>query len=124
MTELERNLDEVTNLAIETGEKIVTIQCPCCSKTFYALESEAAYSQANPADTSTLKYIRLGRKCPHCGFAGGYSSGDKSKAELDDEQMKIEMEAEQKAFEAAEKRQTPWSKICSQSLSFEDPKDD
>ena len=124
MIELERNLNEVTDKALETGENIVTVECPCCGKTFYVLESEAAYSQANPADQSPLKCIRLGRRCPHCGFAGGYTTSSKSKAELDAEKMLIEMEAEQKAIELAEKRQASWSKICSQSLNFEDPKDD
>ena len=126
MTELERNLNEVTDLAIKTGEQIVTVDCPCCGKTFYALRSEAIYSQLNPADNSVLKYRSLGRKCPHCGFAGGYdpAGGQKTKAEQDIEQMLIEMEAEQMAQEAADKRAMPWSKICNQELDFKEPKKD
>lgn len=108
---LDRNLDEVTNKALETGEQIVTIECPCCHKIFYVTESEAAYQYDNPADQSTLKIKHLGRKCPHCGFAGGYDSGNKSKFEQDVEQMKIELEAEKLAEEAAEKRQASWADI-------------
>ena len=122
MTELERNLNEVTDLAIKTGEQIVTVECPCCGKAFYALRCEAAYSQLDPADNSVLKYRSLGRKCPHCGFVGGYdqTGGQKTKAEQDVEQMRIEMEAEQMAQEAADKRATPWSKICGQGVKFDD----
>lgn len=116
MNELDKNLEEVTNKAIETGEKIVTLECPCCNKTFYALESEAAYEQTNPADTSSMHHIKLGRKCPFCGFAGGYATNSAKDREV--EQMRIEMEAEQKAFELAEKRKTPWSQVCSQGPDF------
>ena len=126
MTELEKNLDEVTNLALKTGEKVVTIDCPCCKKTFYALESEAVFTAAHPSDnpSASLSLEKLGRKCPFCGFSGGFTNGGKTKAELEVEKMKIEMEAEQMAYEAMEKRQTPWSQVCNQSLQFEDPKDD
>ena len=49
MSELIRNLEEVTDKAIKAGEKVITMQCPCCGKTFYAVESEAAYQYDNPA---------------------------------------------------------------------------
>ena len=111
MSELDRNLDDVTNKALETGEKVITIQCPCCGKIFYATESEAAYQYDNPADQSTLKLKHLGRKCPHCGYASGFDAGRQSKAELDREQMQVEMEAEKMAQEAAEKRQAAWAEI-------------
>lgn len=120
MTELERNLEEVTDLAIKTGDKIVTIECPCCSKIFYATASEAAYQYDNPADQASLKLKHLGRKCPHCGFAGGFDTGRSSKREQDIEQIKVEMEAEQLAQEAAEKRQASWAQICNQGVKFDD----
>lgn len=114
--ELDRNLEEVTDLALVTGEKVVTIDCPCCGKTFYALESEACYSQPNPADTSSMVQRKLGRKCPYCGFAGGYISNSTKEQEV--EKMRVEMEAEQMAQELADKRKTPWSQICNQGPDF------
>lgn len=109
--ELDKNQAEVIEKATETDEKIVAVECPCCHKTFYAAESEAAYQCDNPADQSALKLKRLGRKCPHCGYAGGFDLGLKSKYEQDVEQMRVEMEAEKLAEEAADKRQAPWSEI-------------
>ena len=111
MSELIRNLEEATDKAIKTGEKVITIQCPCCGKIFYAVESEAAYQYDNPASKDTLKLKYLGRKCPHCGYAGGFDLGLKSKYEQDVEQMRVEMEAEKLAEEAADKRQASWSEI-------------
>ena len=87
MSELIRNLEEATDKAIKTGEKVITIQCPCCGKIFYAVESEAAYQYDNLASQDTLKLKHLGRKCPHCGYAGGFDLGLKSKYEQDVEQM-------------------------------------
>ena len=118
MTELERNLNEVTELALKTGEKIITMQCPCCGKTFYALESEANYVKPNPADQSSMVAIQLGRKCPFCGFAGGYVNNNIKEQEV--KKMRVEMEAEQMAQDAADKRATPWSKVCSQGVKFND----
>ena len=54
MSELIRNLEEATDKAIKTGEKVITMQCPCCCKIFYAVESEAAYQYDNPASQDTL----------------------------------------------------------------------
>ena len=83
MTELDRNLEEVTELALKNGEKVVTVECPCCNKIFYATESEAAYQVINRneqtdfgADLKKLSGKQLGRKCPFCGFSGGLSSSD------------------------------------------------
>ena len=111
MLELIKNLEETTDKAIKTGEKVITMQCPCCGKIFYVVESEAAYQYDNPADQSALKLKHLGRKCPHCGYAGGFDLGLKSKYEQDVEQMRVEMEAEKLAEEAADKCQASWSEI-------------
>ena len=111
MSELTRNLEEAADKAIKTGEKVIIVQCPCCGKTFYAVESEAAYQYNNPASQDTLKLKHLGRKCPHCGYAGGFALGLKSKYEQDVEQMLVEMEAEKLAEEAVDKRQVSWSEI-------------
>ena len=111
MLELTKNLEEATDKAIKTGEKIITMQCPCCSNIFYAIESEAAYQYDNPASQDTLKLKHLGRKCPYCGYAGGFDLGLKSKYEQDVEQMRVEMEAEKLAEDAADKRQASWSEI-------------
>ena len=111
MTELDKNFNDVLDKALETGEKVITIECPCCHKIFYITENEAAYQYDNPADQSVLKLKRLGRKCPFCGYAGGFDLGLKSKYEQDVEQMRVEMEAEKLAEEAADKRQASWSEI-------------
>ena len=111
MSDLTRNLEEVTDKAIKTGEKVITMQCPCCDKIFYTVESEAAYQYNNPASQDTLKLKHLGRKCPHCGYAGGFDFGLKSKYEQDVEQMRVEMKAEKLAEDAAEKHQASWSEI-------------
>ena len=111
MSELVRNLEEATDKAIKTGEKVITVQCPCCGKTFYAVEGEAAYQYDNPASQDTLKLKHLGRKCPYCGYAGGFDLGLKSKYEQDIEQMQVEMEAEKLAEEAVDKCQVSWSEI-------------
>ena len=109
--ELDKNQAEVIEKAMETGEKIITIQCPYCCKIFYAIESEAAYQYDNPASQDILKLKHLGRKCPHCGYVGGFDLGLKSKYEQDVEQMQVEMEAEKLAEEATDKRQVSWFEI-------------
>ena len=73
--ELRENLDDVVDIAAKSGEKVVAVECPCCGKFFYATESEAAYSQALDEDpqkaaNSGLYVMRLGRKCPFCGYSG------------------------------------------------------
>ena len=111
MSELTRNLEEATDKAIKTGEKVITMQCPCCGKIFYIVESEAAYQYDNHASQDILKLKHLGRKCPHCGYAGGFDLGLKSKYEQDAEQIRVEMEAEKLAEDAANNRQSSWSEI-------------
>ena len=110
------NFEEVVNKAMETGEQVVTIECPCCHKSFYATESEAAYQ--SPARDETdyqvddgLKLKQLGRKCPYCGFTGALGANDLT-VSTRDQFMKDAIKAEQDAFEHQEKNQTPWSKIC------------
>ena len=117
MSELIRNLEEATDKAIKTGEKVITMQCPCCGNIFYAVESEAAYQYDNPASQDTLKLKHLGRKCPYGGYAGGFDFGLKSKYEQDVEQMQVEMEAEKLAEEAADKRQASWSEINNKEVN-------
>ena len=111
MSELIRNLEEATDKAIKTDKKAITMQCPCCGKIFYAVESEAAYQYDNPASQDILKLKHLDRKCLHCGYAGGFDLGLKSKYEQDVEQMRVEMEAEKLAEDAADKCQASWSEI-------------
>ena len=111
MAEIDKNFDEVVDKALKTGEKVITMECPCCHKLFYITESEAAYQYDDPAGQSVLKLKHLGRKCPFCGFAGGYDVGIKSKREQDIEQMQVEMEAEKMAEEVPEKRQASWAEI-------------
>ena len=111
MSELTRNLEEAADKAIKTGEKIITMQCPCCGNIFYAVESEATYQYDNPASQDTLKLKHLGRKCPYCGYTGSFDLGLKSKYEQDVEQMQVEIEAEKLAEEAADKCQASWSEI-------------
>ena len=111
MSELIKNLEETTDKAIKTGEKVITMQCPCCGKIFYVVESEATYQYDNPASQDTLKLKHLGRKCPYCGYAGSFDLGLKSKYEQDVEQMRVEMKAEKLAEDTADKRQASWSEI-------------
>ena len=115
MTELDRNLEEVSNKALETGEKIVTLECPCCGKTYYATESEVVYTPPDYVDQS-LK--QLGRKCPFCGFSGGISLSGSEKLDAERDRMQVEMEAEQMAQEAADKRQIPWSEVNKMGLEW------
>lgn len=81
MNELDKNLAEVIEKATETGEKIVTIECPCCGKIFYATVSEAVFTTLNrneetdySIDLKKFSGKILGRKCPHCGFSTDLTS--------------------------------------------------
>jgi len=112
---LEKNLAEVMDKAMETGEKIITIECPCCHKTYYALESEAIYSNKDPINNT---YKQLGRKCPHCGLSSIVSGGNRREQEL--ERMEVELQAEKKAQEMLDKNQSSWSDICKMGLNFND----
>ena len=108
----EKQLAEVMDKAMETGEKIVTIECPCCHKVYYCLESEACYNPLNPESDMPTK--RLGRKCPYCGVASMITSGNKREQDL--EQMRVEMEAEQKAQKMLDNNKTSWADICNPKL--------
>lgn len=116
MTELDKNLEEVTEKALKTGEKVVSIECPCCHKVFYATEKEAAYNALNRNEETDfgmeLKQLsgkKLGRKCPFCGFAGDLGASDFLR--LGRDFVKDEIAAEEKAEEIREKNRTPWSEI-------------
>lgn len=111
MVDIDKNLDDVIDKAAKTGEKIVTMECPCCHRVFYATENEAAYQYKDLASEATLKVRTIGRKCPYCGFAGEFNPGRHSKAELDREQMFVEMEAEQKAQQMLDENQSSWAEI-------------
>lgn len=99
------NLEEVTNKALETGEKIVSLECPCCHRTYYALEREAMYERVNRAeddykvDPERFSLRSLGRKCPHCGFVSSLSPSDLLNS--------IPKETKQELVE----KETPWSVI-------------
>ena len=130
MNELDRNLNEVTELALKTGESVATVECPCCHKTFYILKSEAVFSVINRneetdfgADLKKLSGKELGRKCPFCGFSGEIGGSDFLNLGRDDF-MREEIEAEQKAEELVEKNQVSWAEICRPGLDFRDEKDD
>ena len=115
---LEKNLAEVMEVATETGEKIITIECPCCHKTYYVLESEANYSNPSPAEDSPLALKRLGRKCPFCGLGSFFGNNNSRERQL--EKMQVEIEAEKKAQEIYDKTRTPWKDICNMDLDFKD----
>lgn len=118
---LDKNFEEVTDKALRTGEKIITIGCPCCGKTFYVTEDEASFSIKDPAtNPASLSYIKLGRKCPFCGFSGGYNSSVSSTQDMAKEYVEVETKAEEMAQEAAEKRQASWAQICGQGVKFDD----
>jgi len=117
MTELDKNLEEVTNKALETGEKVVTVECPCCSKIFYATESEATYQAINRneeidfgMDMKGLSGKQLGRKCPFCGFAGGMNASDFFKLGRGSF-IKEEIKAVEEAEKARDESRTPWAEI-------------
>ena len=116
MAELDRNLEEVTQLALKTGDKIVTVECPCCNKIFYATESEAAFVVINRneqtdfgADLTKISGKKLGRKCPFCGFSGSIGASDL--LSIDRNFIKTEIAAEEKAEEIRENNRTPWSEV-------------
>ena len=99
------NLEEVTNEALKTGKKIVSLECPCCHKTYYALEDEAVYERVNRTeddytiDPKQFSLRTLGRKCPYCGFISSLSPSNLF--------SNIPKEAEQELVE----KETPWSII-------------
>ena len=109
------NLEEVTNKALETGEKIVSLECPCCGKTYYALESEAGWSNANRGeggfgvDPEIFSVRQLGRKCPHCGFITEISPGKAFDPNYNS--VKDEIKAKEMAEQIREETLLPWSVI-------------
>ena len=116
MAEIDKNLDDVIDKALKTGEKVVTIECPCCHKIFYATENEAAYERINRNEETNFgmdqhKFLgkQLGRKCPFCGFASELGASDF--IQVDREQMFIEMEAEQKAQQMHDENQSSLAEI-------------
>ena len=126
MSELDKNLNEVIDLALKNEDKVVTIECPCCHKTFYALENEATYSVINRneqtdfgMDLKKLSGKQLGRKCPFCGFAGEFSGSNFLNLGRGDF-IQSEIEAEQKAEEINEKNQASWAEVCNQGVKFND----
>ncbi len=108
MTTLDKNFNEVVDKALQTGEKVITIQCPCCGKTYYVTESEAAYTPVDYVDQSVKQ---LGRKCPHCGFSGGVSLSAGERLAAEKERMLVEIKAEEMAEEMLDKNKTSWSEI-------------
>jgi len=99
------NLEEVTNEALKTGEKIRTLECPCCHKIYFALESEATYERANrteddyKVDPKQFSLKSLGRKCPHCGFVSSLSPSD------------LFSDVPKEAGQELAEKETPWSVI-------------
>ena len=130
MTELERNLNEVTDIAAKTGKRIVSVDCPCCGKSFYALDDEVVFSKIMRdraaefgLDSKRLSGKSLGRKCPFCGYAGELGGGEFLRLDRGDA-IKSEIEAERRAQELYDETRTPWSKVCAIGLDFGDKKDD
>lgn len=115
---MDKNLSEVIDKALETGEKVVTIECPCCHKVYYLTESEASYQDDNPADQSPLKLKHIGRKCPYCGYASGYYADGSSKMRDEIERMKVEMEAEKQAEKMLDRTKTPWAEINNRGVGW------
>jgi len=79
---MDKNLEEVVDKAAKTGEKVVSVECPCCGKSFYATVDEATFSVINrktddfDLDLKALSGKILGRKCPYCGFSCSLSPSD------------------------------------------------
>lgn len=70
------NLNNAINKALETDDQVVSIECPCCGKTYYVTKSDAAFQTTVRTEEEyhidiDLNLLRLESKCPHCGFAGG-----------------------------------------------------
>lgn len=66
------NPEELIDRAIDTNDKIVSIDCQCCGKTFYVLESDlyienVVRGENEPQLDNRLKLQHL-PKCPHCGY--------------------------------------------------------
>lgn len=104
------SLDKATSEAIESGDQVVSIECPCCHKIFYTTKTKAAYALVNRApedfdfDRTKVSLKQLGEKCPHCGFAAELGASELFK--IDNTFIHKEIEAEQKADEIREANQS------------------
>ena len=126
MDELDKNLKEVIDQATKNGEKVVTIECPSCHKTFYATVSEAAYSVLNRNEETDFgmdlkKFYgqQLGRKCPFCGFACGLTSSDFLKLGRDSF-IQDEINAEVVGKNTNAQIETSWADLNNIKINFED----
>ena len=123
------SLEKATNEAIESGDQVVSIECPCCHKIFYTTKIKAAYALVNRVpedfsfDRARISLKQLGEICPHCGFAAELSAGELFK--FNNTFVYKEIKAEQKADEIREANQSSWAKICNPIINFKEvDKDD
>ena len=87
---MDKNLNDVIDraLKLEPSEEnqIVTVECPCCHREFYAIKSEVYYeniyrnTDGYAADPQKFSFITF-PKCPHCGFSGMFTPGNLFKGE-------------------------------------------
>ena len=79
---LYKNFDKAIADAMETGDDVVSIECPCCHKYFYTIKSKAVHenvvrsSDDYDIDMYKFSFEKLGEKCPHCGYAGMLGGSD------------------------------------------------
>ncbi len=126
---LYNSLDKATSEAIESGDQVISIECPCCHKIFYTTKTKAAYRLANRApedfdfDRAKISLKQLGEKCPYCGFAA--ELGASELFGIDRDFIYKSLEAEQKADESIEANQSSWAEICNPGINFKEvDKDD
>ena len=118
------SLEKATSEAIELGDQVVSIECPCCHKIFYTTKIKAAYAVVNrvPEDfdfaATKISLKQLGERCPHCGFAAELSASELFR--FDNTSIYKEIEAEQKADESIERSQSSWAEICGSRISFKE----
>jgi len=121
MAELDKNLNDAIELAATTGDKVVTVECPCCHKIFYTTKTKAAYALVNRApedfdfDRTKISLKQLGEKCPHCGFVAELGTS---------ELFGIDRDPEQKAEDIREVSQSSWAEICNPGINFKEVKKD
>lgn len=79
---LYKSLDKAVADAMETGDDVVFIECPCCHKDFYTIKSKAAHENVVRSpddyamDLKEFSFRQLGEKCPHCGYSGTLDGSD------------------------------------------------
>ena len=118
------SLEKATSEAIESGDQVVSIECPCCHKIFYTTKIKAAYALVNRAsedfsfDGAKISLKQLGEKCPHCGFAAELGASELFR--FDNTFIHKEIEAKQKADEIREANQSSWAEICGSRISFKE----